>query len=130
VNSKSFGNLPPQPRKMPSLKHQDTVPRRKGIDDGRFPGSGSRSWIHHNRAAGLDNFPHVLQGFFHAGGKFGSAMIHHRTIDGAQHTVRYVAGTRYLKKMSACVDGDLRNLRLLKTFMVYPFDNGADSRLM
>jgi hypothetical protein len=101
---------------MPGLKHQDTIARREGIDDGRFPGSGSGSWIHRYRAAGLGNFPHALQRLFHDGGKFGSAMIHDRAIDGAQHAVRYVAGTRYLKKMAACVNGDLRNFISAKSF--------------
>jgi hypothetical protein len=43
-------------------------------------------------------------------------MIHHRAIDGAQHTIRYVAGTGYLKKMAACMNGDLRNFTFAKKY--------------
>ena len=81
VNSKSLSNLPPQAREMSGLKHQHPVARREGIDDGRFPCSGSRSWIHDDRAAGLHNFPDALQRFFHDGSKFRSAVIHDRPID-------------------------------------------------
>jgi hypothetical protein len=72
-------DLPPELREVAGLKHEHPVARRKGIDDGRFPGAGAGSREHHHGPTGLKNLPDALQHLAGKSGEFRAAVIQHRT---------------------------------------------------
>ena len=73
---------------MASLKHQHLIARRKGVDEGGFPGAGVGGRVDHD---GVCGFEYQLKPLGHRGaelGEFGSAMIDDGAIDGPQDPVR------------------------------------------
>ena len=103
LDPESFRHLPPQLGKMSGLEHQYTIPRRKRVHDGGFPGSRPRSGIHQHRRSGLKNRAQTLENLPSQSGEFGTTMIDDRTIHGAQDPVGHVGGPGNLKKMVAAV---------------------------
>ncbi len=61
LKSEALRELPPELRKMPRLKHQHTVTRRKGIDDRCFPCPRTRGRIDHHRTRGLKDGAQIFQ---------------------------------------------------------------------
>ncbi len=90
--------LLPERGELAGLRHQYAIAGRKRIDQRGFPGAGTRGGIDDHVAAGLEYGFHAFQYFLAEHGEAGTAMIHRRKVDRAQHAIGHVVGPGICRK--------------------------------
>src|ERR1700677_1945127 len=104
LDTKIFGYLAPELRKVACLKHQHAIAGRKRVDDSRFPRARAGTRVDHHRTARLKDRAQAFQNLYSELREFGTAVVNDGSVDGSQNAVGNVRRTRDLKKVAAGVN--------------------------
>ena len=119
----ALGELPPLGGKMTGFHHQHRVPRRQGIDQRCFPGTGPGGGVNDDRTLCLQDRLQSPQQLTGKGGEFRTPVVDGGGLDGAQNSRRHVRGPRNLKKMAPAAQTHLALFRcgIVILHLVYNF---------